>query len=94
MAKKIKFHFNTETLNYEPIIQLVAPIKTQVATFLGKFNPSEKTAIDFDRAPNNKPINIRERVVVTRVAEKKHNWLPIQVNFTRMFKDFPQNPGW
>ncbi|HAT81049.1 MAG TPA: hypothetical protein DCS17_06565 [Flavobacterium sp.] len=34
--------------NYEPNIQLVAPIKTQVATFLGKYNPSEKTAIDFE----------------------------------------------
>lgn len=54
----------------------------------------EKTAIDFDRGPNGKPTNIRERVVVTRKVEKKHNWLPIQVNFTRMFKDFPQNPGW
>lgn len=53
-----------------------------------------KTAIDFDRGPGGKPINIRERVIITRTAEKKHNWLPIQVNFTRMFKDFPQNPGW
>lgn len=34
--------------NYAPIIQLVAPIKTQVATFLGKYNPSEKTTVDFE----------------------------------------------
>ncbi|ODS81004.1 MAG: hypothetical protein ABS46_12710 [Cytophagaceae bacterium SCN 52-12] len=54
----------------------------------------DKTAIDFDRGPDGKPVNIRERVIITRTAEKKHNWLPIQVNFTRMFKDFPQNPGW
>lgn len=54
----------------------------------------EKTAIDFDRGPDGKPINIVERLVVRRVAEKKHNWLPIQVNFTKLYEGFPQNPGW
>lgn len=54
----------------------------------------DKTAIDFDRGPNKKPINIRERLVVRRVAEKKHNWLPIQVKFTKQYEGFPQNPGW
>lgn len=54
----------------------------------------EKTAIDFDRGPDGKPINLSERVVVTRVVEKKHNWLPIQVKFTTLYEGFPQNPGW
>ena len=54
----------------------------------------EKTAIDFSRGANGKPVNLVERVVVRRAVEKKHNWLPIQVSFTRMYKDFPQNPGW
>ncbi len=54
----------------------------------------EKTAIDFDRAPNGKPINMRERVVVTRVAEKKHNWVPFPVEVVSLYKEFPQNPGW
>lgn len=54
----------------------------------------EKTAIDFDRGSNGKPINIVERLVVKRVAEKKHNWLPIQVKFTKLYEGFPQNPGW
>jgi hypothetical protein len=53
-----------------------------------------KTAIDFNRGTNGKPTNIVERVVITRSVEKKHNWLPIQVSFTRMYKEFPQNPGW
>ncbi len=53
-----------------------------------------KTAIDFDRGPDGKPVNISERVIVTRVAEKKHNWLPIQVGYTKLFEGFPQNPGW
>jgi len=54
----------------------------------------DKTAIDFDRATNGKPINIVERLVSRRVALKKHNWLPIQVKFTKLYEGFPQNPGW
>ncbi|HEY9559468.1 MAG TPA: RagB/SusD family nutrient uptake outer membrane protein [Anseongella sp.] len=53
-----------------------------------------KTAIDFDRGPGGKPINLVERVVVKRKVEKKHNWLPIQVDFTNLYEGFPQNPGW
>ena len=54
----------------------------------------DKTAIDFDRGTNGKPINIRERVVITRVATKKHNWLPLQVSFTKLYPAYNQNPGW
>lgn len=54
----------------------------------------EKTAIDFDRGPGGKPVNLSERLIVKRVATKKHNWLPIQVKFTKMYEGFPQNPGW
>lgn len=53
-----------------------------------------KTAIDFDRGPGGKPLNLRERIVTTRNIGKKHNWLPIPISQTMMFKDFPQNPGW
>jgi hypothetical protein len=44
--------------NYEPIIQLVAPIKIQVATFLGKYKPTEKTAIDFEIGLSNNDKNL------------------------------------
>lgn len=53
-----------------------------------------KTAIDFDRGPDGKPTNIQERVVIRRVAESKHNWLPIPVGATRIYEGFPQNSGW
>ncbi|PVX45504.1 hypothetical protein C8C85_1301 [Flavobacterium sp. 103] len=43
---------------YEPVIQLVAPIKAQVATFFGKYNPSEKTAVDFELAVSNNDKNL------------------------------------
>lgn len=44
--------------NYEPIIQLFAPIKSQVATFFGKYNPSEKTAVAFEVAVSNYDQNL------------------------------------
>lgn len=53
-----------------------------------------KTAIDFDRGPDGKPINLKERVVITRLISKKNNWLPIPTDQTSLFEDFPQNPGW
>lgn len=54
-----------------------------------------KTALDFDRDPvTKKPINMKERVVVTRVFDKKHNWLPFQVADTKKYIGFQQNPGW
>ncbi len=54
----------------------------------------EKTAIDFDRGPNGKPVNLRERVVVTRVFEKKHNWLPLPNSQVNLYPTFGQNEGW
>lgn len=54
----------------------------------------DKTAVDFDRGANGKPANIRERTVVTRVFDKKHNWLPFQLKDVRLYEAFPQNPGW
>lgn len=55
----------------------------------------EKTAVDFDRDPvTGKPRNIRERVIITRVVEKKHNWLPLQLSDTYIYPHFGQNPGW
>ncbi|WP_293891339.1 hypothetical protein [Flavobacterium sp.] len=44
--------------NYEPIIRLVAPTKIQIATVLGKYNPSEKTSIDFEVGVSNKDLNL------------------------------------
>ena len=44
--------------NYEPIVQLVAPMKIQVATFLGKYNPNEKTLVDFEIGISNNDQNL------------------------------------
>jgi hypothetical protein len=54
----------------------------------------EKTAIDFDRDVNGKPINIRETVLVTRKFEDKNYWLPLKINDVNLYLSFPQNPGY
>jgi hypothetical protein len=44
--------------NYEPVINLTAPAKIQIATLLGKYNPSEKTLIDFEAGISNNDLNL------------------------------------
>ncbi|MEZ4854586.1 hypothetical protein [Flavobacterium sp.] len=44
--------------NYEPTIPLIAPTKIQIATVLGSYNPSEKTAIDFEIGASNNDANL------------------------------------
>lgn len=44
--------------NYEPIIRLVAPTKIQIATVLGKYNPSKKTLVDFEFGISNNDLNL------------------------------------
>lgn len=60
----------------------------------GEKKYKEKTAIDFDRGGNGKPINLRERLIVTRVFDQKHNWLPLPTNQVNLYPSFGQNPGW
>lgn len=44
--------------NYDPIVRLIAPTKLQIATVLGKFNPSEKTSVDFEIGVSNNDNNL------------------------------------
>lgn len=44
--------------DYEPVSRLVPPTKIQIATVLGKFNPSEKTNIDFEFGLSNNDLNL------------------------------------
>lgn len=43
---------------YEPVIKLFPPTKLQIATLMGKFNPSEKTALDFELGISNNDQNL------------------------------------
>ena len=44
--------------NYEPIIQLVAPTKLQMAIINANYQPSEKTTIDFEIAGSKNDLNL------------------------------------
>ncbi len=44
--------------SYEPITKLVAPTKLQIATVMGKINPSEKTNFDFEVGISNNDLNL------------------------------------
>ncbi|MDV6169288.1 hypothetical protein R1T16_12705 [Flavobacterium sp. DG1-102-2] len=44
--------------NYEPVIRLTPPTKIQIATVLGKYNPSEKTSVDFEAGISNNDLNL------------------------------------
>jgi hypothetical protein len=44
--------------NYEPTTLLIAPTKIQIATVLGKYNPSEKTNVDFELGISNSDKNL------------------------------------
>lgn len=44
--------------SYEPVIRLTPPSKIQIATVTGKFNPNEKTSIDFEAGISNNDLNL------------------------------------
>jgi len=44
--------------NYEPVTRLIAPTKIQIATVVGKFNPNEKTVVDFEIGVSNNDQNL------------------------------------
>lgn len=54
----------------------------------------KKTALDFDEGPRHKPINMRERVVKTRVFTNRCYWLPLPTTQVNLYPSFGQNPGW
>ena len=60
-----------------------------------KLEYREKTALDFIRDANGKPIEMSERTLVTTVCEyPKHFWLPFPLEDVQIFEGFEQNPGW
>jgi starch-binding outer membrane protein, SusD/RagB family len=61
----------------------------------GETKYKEKTILNFDRDPlTKKPVNIKEVLLVTRVFEKKHYWLPLPIDQVTLNGNFKQNPGW
>lgn len=48
----------TKQGSYEPIIRLIPPNKIQIATVLGNFAPTEKTAVNFEIGISNNDLNL------------------------------------
>lgn len=44
--------------NYMPVVQLIAPTKLQIAVVNGQYNPSEKTAVNFEVAGSKNDLNL------------------------------------
>ena len=44
--------------NYEPIVQLIAPTKLQIAVVNGSYKPTEKTTINFEAAGSKNDLNL------------------------------------
>jgi len=44
--------------NYEPIVQLIAPTKLQMAVVNGTYQPTEKTKVDFELAGSKNDLNL------------------------------------
>ena len=61
--------------NYEPIVQLIAPMKIQVATFLGKYNPNEKTLVDFELGVSNNDKNL-----FSGIDDSNNNGIALKLN--------------
>ncbi|KFF20230.1 hypothetical protein [Flavobacterium hydatis] len=86
--------------NYAPIIKLVAPTKVQVATFLGKYNPTEKTTFDFEVGVSNNDANLfsnlqdgNNKGIATKINAKQRlfsrSWnLDAFVNYQFIQQDF------
>jgi hypothetical protein len=44
--------------NYEPVVQLIAPTKLQIAVVNGSYRPTEKTTIDFEVSGSKNDLNL------------------------------------
>ena len=44
--------------SFEPIVQLIAPTKLQIAVVNGRYNPSEKTTVNFEIAGSKNDLNL------------------------------------
>jgi hypothetical protein len=62
--------------NYEPIVRLIAPTEIQIATVLGKFNPSEKTNVDFEIGISNNDNNL-----FSSIDDSDNHGVAAKINF-------------
>ena len=62
--------------NYEPKIKLIAPTKLQIATILGRYNPTDKSLFDFELGLSNNDQNL-----FSSIDDKNNKGLAGKINF-------------
>jgi len=78
--------------NYEPISRLIAPTKLQIATLIGRFEPSKKTNLDFEMAVSRNDLNLfssiddENNVGFAGKWEGKHRFLDKKTKIDGYFK--------
>jgi hypothetical protein len=69
--------------NYEPVIRLIAPTQIQMATVLGKYNPTEKTILDFEMSVSNNDKNL-----FSSIDDNDNQGVAAKINFKqRLFSN-------
>jgi len=53
-----------------------------------------KTSVEFTRGNDGQILNLHEKLVVKRVFQDKHKWLPLPTDQVNIYPSFGQNPGW
>lgn len=78
--------------NYSPVSQIIAPTKIQIASFFGKYNPSNKTRVAFEIGVSNNDLNLFSSIddannkgVATQFEIKK------KLSFSKISIDFFAN---
>ena len=62
--------------NFEPIVQLVAPVKLQIAVLNGSYTPTEKTVVNFELAGSKNDLNL-----FSSLDDNDNNGFAAKLNF-------------
>jgi len=67
--------------NYEPIVQLIAPTRLQMAVINGSYLPTEKTVIDFEVAGSKNDLNL-----FSNIDDNNNDGLATKLKITQQIK--------
>ena len=68
--------------NYEPIVQLIAPTRLQMAVINGSYLPTEKTVIDFEVAGSKNDLNL-----FSNIDDNNNDGLATKLKITQQIKN-------
>lgn len=68
--------------NYEPVVQLIAPTRLQMAVINGSYLPTEKTVIDFEVAGSKNDLNL-----FSNIGDNNNDGLATKLKITQQLKN-------